>query len=118
MQREPTSQIDQHGWHEARFSRAKEKSSCIELAGGLNETRQGCHHSPRNQDSREPFLRAPSVRNDRARYLKQDVAEVERSHAEGVDPIAEAEVTAHPEIGEGNVDAIDVRDNVEQEGKR
>ena len=33
-------------------------------------------------------------------------------------PIAEAQVNAHPEVGEGNVDAIDVVDDVDEKHER
>ena len=84
----------------------------------MHETGQDRHYSPRDHDSRNPFSRAPAFDDDGSRYLEQNIGQVKHAYAETVDAIAEAQVGAHSEIGEGNVDAIEVVHDVNEEHER
>ncbi len=84
----------------------------------MDETGQDRNYSPRDHDSRYPLSRTPAFNNDGSRYLEQNVGQVEHTHAETIDTIAEAQVDAHSEIGEGNIDAIKVIHDVNDEHER
>src|SRR5262245_36829762 len=84
----------------------------------MHETSQNRHYTPGNHDPCNPFSRAPAFNGDGSRYLEQNVGEIKHAYAKAVDAIAETQVGAHPEIGEGNVHAIDVIHDIEEEHER
>ena len=111
-------QINNHSWEEAGFCKSQEETGSIELSGTMHETGQDRHCSPGDHDSGNPFPRAPAFDDDSSWNLEQNVSQVEHAYAETVYAIAEAQVGAHSEIREGNVDAIDEVHDVDQEHER
>ena len=75
-------------------------------------------YSPGDHDPCDPFPRAPAFSDDGSGYLEQNIGQVKHADAEAVCAIAEAQVGAHSEIGEGNVDPIDIVHDVDQEHER
>src|SRR5262249_28539141 len=89
----------------------------IELRGGVYETGQNRHDSPRDHDPPQPLPRAPALHEQCARYLEQDIAEVEDADTKPKDAIAEPEIGAHPQVGKRHIDAVDVVDEIDQKDK-
>src|SRR5262249_41099183 len=84
----------------------------------MHEASQDCHYSPGNHDPCNPFPCAPAFDDDDPAYLEQNVREIKHAYTEAVHAIAETQVGTHPEIGERDVDAIDVIHDVDEEHER
>ena len=67
-------------------------------------------HDPGNPDPR-PDLLEDHIAGD----LEQEVADEEDAGAEAVDRIAEVEVDSHPQLGEADVDSVQVGRDVAEE---
>ena len=103
----PVCQVNDHSREETGFCKSQEEACGVELPGGVHKASQDRDYSPGDHDPCNPFPRAPAFDDDGSRYLEQNVGQVKYAYAEAVHAIAKAQVGAHPEIGEGNVDAID-----------
>ena len=84
----------------------------------MHEASEDRDHSPGDHDPCNPFPRTPTFDDDGSRYLEQNIGQVKHAYTEAVYAIAKAQVGAHSEIGEGNVDAIDEIHDVDQEHER
>src|SRR5260370_37883743 len=84
----------------------------------MHEAGKDRDYSPGDHYPCNPFPRAPTFDDNGSGYLKQNVGQVKHAYAEAINAIAEAQIGAHSEIGEGNVDAIDVVHYVNQEHER
>ena len=111
-------QVNDHSGEKASFCKSQEKAGGVELCGVMDEASQDRHDSPGDHDPCNPFPRAPAFDDDGSRYLEQNVSQVKHAYTEAVDAIAEAKVGTHSEISEGNVDAIDVVHDVDEEHER
>jgi hypothetical protein len=109
------SEVHDHSGEEARFRQAEEETRYVKLRGGVDEAREDGGDAPGNHDAGGPFSGAPTLDNDGAGNLKQDVADVEHGHAQAVDPVGEAKIKIHAQRGERNVGSIKVGDDVEEE---
>jgi len=103
---------------ETGLGRAEQQSRRIELARRSNEACKDRDESPGDHDAGDPLARAPSLDDDSARNLEQQVADEEKTSAKPVDAIAKAQVDTHAQIGERQVSAVDIADEVEQEYER
>jgi len=103
---------------ETGLGRAEQQSRRIELARRSNKACKDRDESPGDHDAGDPLARAPSLDDDSARNLEQQVADKEKTRAKAVDAIAKAQVDAHAQIGERQVSAVDIADEVEQEYER
>jgi len=108
-------QVNNYPGKETCFCKSQEKPRGVELSGGVHEPSEDRDDSPGDHDPCDPFPRAPAFSDDGSGYLEQNIGQVKHADAEAVCAIAEAQVGAHSEIGEGNVDAIDVVHDVDQE---
>ena len=111
-------QVNNHPGKETRFCKPQEKARGVELSGGVHKASKNRDYSPGDHDPCDPFPRAPSFDNDGSRYLQQNIGQVKHAYAETVYAVAKAQVGAHSEIGEGNVDAIDEIHDVDEKYKR
>ena len=69
-------------------------------------------------DARDALAHANARRQHVRRDLEQEVADEEDAGAEAVDDIGELQRLLHLQLGEADVDAIDDRDDVDQEEQR
>src|SRR5215813_10205886 len=84
----------------------------------MYEAGQDCYYSPGDHDSCNPLPGAPTFNDNGAWYLEQNVGEVKHTYAKAVHAVAEAQVSAHSEIRERNVDPINIIHHVDEEHKR
>src|SRR5262245_12413775 len=115
---EPVCQVNNHSWEEAGLRESKKEPSHVELPRCSYEARQDCDQSPRDHYSRNPFPGTPAFDDDCSRYFKQNITDIEDAYSKTINAVAEAQIDAHPEIGKGNVDAVNVVDDIDQEDER
>src|SRR6476469_3684088 len=114
----PVCQVNNHPRKETRFCKSQEESRGVELSGCVHKASKNRDYSPRDHDPCNPFPRTPTFDDNGPRYLEQNIGQVKHAYAEAVYAIAKAQVGAHSEISEGNVNAIDEIHNVDQEHER
>src|SRR5262249_12284227 len=100
------------------FCKSQEEACSVELSSAMHEASQHRDYSPGDHDSCNPFPCAPPFDNNGSWYLEQKIGQVKNAYAEAIHAITETQVSAHSEIGEGNVDAIDVVHDVHEEHER
>src|SRR5262249_3340329 len=90
----------------------------VELCGVLHKTGQTRYYAPGNHNSCDPLSRAPAFDDKSPRYLKKNIRQVKHPYAEPINSITETQVGAHPEIGERNIDPVDVVHEIEEKDER
>src|SRR5207249_5147868 len=114
----PVCEVHDHSGEEAGFSEPQQEAGGVELCGTIHKASHDRDYSPGDHDPCNPLPRAPAFYDDGSWYLKQNVGQVKHADAQAVHAITEAQVGAHSEIGEGNVGAIDVVHDVDEENER
>ena len=104
----PLAHVVDRARDEARFGQPEQKAHHVELRGRADEDRRAGEQAPRHHDARDPAARAHLVQDHVARHFEQEIAEKEDARAEAVDGIAELQVARHLQLGEADVDAIEV----------
>ena len=111
----PLRQVIDDAREEAGLGGAEQKAQHVETGGALHEHHAGRHEAPRDHDARDPQPGADAGEDDVARNLEQRVADEENAGAEPVGRRRETERGVHLQRREADVDAIEIRDDVEQE---
>ena len=101
-----------------RLGHAQQEAHDVELHWRLHEHHARRHQSPGHHDARQPAVRAVAPQQHVAGHFEQHVADEEHARAQAVDGFREAQVVQHVELGEGDVHAVHLREQVahEQEG--
>ena len=73
---------------------------------------------PGDEDPGDPFAGAELVHASIARNLQQGIAEKENARAEAVGRLGQPDVALHAELGETDVVAVQVGNEVEQDNQR
>ena len=97
---------------------AQQETQRVETVGSSNHDHRRRDHAPEHHEQGNPTARADSLQGEVARHLEEEIAGEEHSGAESVNGVGEGELLAHLERGESDVDAIEIRDDVEQEEER
>ena len=140
--REPVREIHDDAGEKAGFHQAEQEANAVELklshaqlavergveplnkafGGGQfvpHERRERGDETPSDHDAADPFPRAPLLHDERAGNLQQEVAEEEHSRAQADDGVVEArQILRHRELGDGDVRAVHVGDDVANEEQR
>src|ERR1700693_2338134 len=85
---------------------------------GAHEARQYRHHSPANQNSRDPNPRTDLVHQQIAGNLKEEISKKENAEDQSVLLAGYAQFPVHRQRGKPNVDAIKKGNNEKHEDKR
>jgi hypothetical protein len=89
----------------------------VERRDVRDEHRRHRHEPPHDHDPRDPQPRAHALEQQVARNLEDAVAEEEQSGADPVRGVAQMQVALQRVRGEPDVDAVDVGDDVADEGE-
>src|ERR1700759_785764 len=81
----------------------------------MHETHADGDASPCHQDARDPAASAPAFDDDGSGNLQQKITNEENSRAQAENAVAEAKVSGHFQAREADVDAIEIRNDVENE---
>ncbi|MNT10340.1 hypothetical protein D3C72_1451650 [compost metagenome] len=116
--REPVGQVQDHAGIETRFGEAEQEAHHVELGRRLHEHEQRRDDAPGDHDPRDPDARADLVHQQVARHLEQEVADEEQPCAQAEHGFGEGQVLAHLQLGEADIDAVQVGDHVAQHQER
>ena len=115
---EPVGEVEDHAGEEAGLGHAQQEAHGVEAQRAGHEQRAGRDDPPRDHDARDPLARPEAVQREVAGDLEEEAGDEEDAGAEPVDGAREAEVGLEPVLSEGDVDPIQVGDDVEAQQDR
>ncbi|MNQ80985.1 hypothetical protein D3C85_959840 [compost metagenome] len=105
---EPHGQVVEDTGQETGFGGAEEEAQDIELRRGGDEHGAGREQAPGDHDAGDPQLGADLLQHQVARHFEEDVADEEQAGSKAVGRLAELQVFEHLQLGEADVDAVEV----------
>ena len=115
---EPEGEIEDHAGEETGFSDAEQETHKGEAGPAADEHHRRSDEAPGDHDAGDPMPWTESGKGEVAGQVKGRGAQEEEAGAEAVDGVSEVQVVLHFERGEADVDAVEVRKNVEEEDVR
>src|SRR5271169_863517 len=112
---EPVGEIHDNPGEKSRFRQSQQKPYRVELMRRTDKGHPDRDDPPRDHDARNPAPCAPSLDDERAWNLQNDVAESEDARPESDDAIVEAEIVRHLQGRSGKIVAIEVSNYIKQE---
>ena len=103
---------------ETRLEDAEEKSHRVKGGHVTHEQHAGRRDAPEHEDAAERSPGAHPWQHEVARQFKQHVAYEEDARADPVCGVRESQVSLHLELGEPDIDAIQIRKHVAGHEKR
>ncbi|MNS66568.1 hypothetical protein D3C72_997870 [compost metagenome] len=113
----PARQVVDHARREARFEDAEQEAHGVERRHIAHEQHAGRGNAPQHQDAAEGLARANARQHQVARDLEQHVADEEDAGAHAVGRVREPQVALHLELGEADVHAVQVGEQVADQQK-
>jgi len=114
---EPVGEIEDDSGEVAGFGESQEKTKDVELGNILDEASEGGENSPGDDDARQPDARPEFVQQQIAGNFEEKVSNEKDAGKKPELLGADAEVTVHGKCGEADVDAVEERDDIEEEDK-
>src|SRR6185312_4750211 len=125
--RKPQGQIKDDAGKEARLACAEQQPKGIENRFVRNadcprnrrdKGERGRDDPPGDHDAGNPNPRANPFQKEVRRHLKQKIGNEEKSGAQSEGGLAEAKRLVHMQLGEADIDAIQIRNEIAQDQKR
>ncbi|MNN16282.1 hypothetical protein D3C81_1294160 [compost metagenome] len=113
--REPARKVQHDAGEEARFGGAGEQAQHVELHGRGDEQQAGRQRAPGDHHQRDPAPRAEAVERQVAGQPAEHIADEENPGTQAVDGFAELERIEHLQLGEADVDPVQVVEQVADE---
>ncbi|MNZ51775.1 hypothetical protein D3C78_696020 [compost metagenome] len=110
--REPAREVQHDAGEEARFSRAGEQAQHVELHRRGDEQQARRQGAPDDHHQRDPASRTEAIERQVAGQAAQHIANEEDTGTEAVDGFAELQCIEHLQLGEANVDPVQVVEQV------
>nr|GEU28571.1 hypothetical protein [Tanacetum cinerariifolium] len=118
LRREPVGKIQHHAREEARFGHAREKAQHVERRGRGHHQHHCRQRAPGHHHDGNPAPRAQLMQDQVAGNAAQHVADEEDAGAQAVHGVAQVERVQHFQLGETDVDAVQVVEEIADENKR
>src|SRR5438477_2683175 len=103
---------------ETRFGHTEKEAREVELQWRANKRGQRRNETPRDEDARKPFARAPPFHKQRARNLENEITDKEDTDTEAKNLLGKLQVAGHAQFGEANVGAVEIGNDIKQEDQR
>ena len=116
--RKPVREIHDDAWKKSRLRHTEKEPCPVELRRRVHESHRCRDEAPSNQDAREPLPRTPSLHQQCAWNLQEQITDEEHANAEAEDVLRKPQCLAHAQLGKGHVRTIEVGDDVEQDDQR
>ena len=114
---EPQRQVEQDRREESGLGGAQQEPDDVVGAFAVDQAHGGGEDAPRDQDAGQPLPGSEPVHARVAGNLEEGVAEEEDAGAKAVGSSVQANVLAHGELGESDVVAVQVGNEVEQDNQ-
>ncbi|MNZ80759.1 hypothetical protein D3C78_994030 [compost metagenome] len=108
----PAVDVDQDAGEEAGLGGTEQESQDVEAGRPLHQQQAGRQGAPDHHDGGDPAARPEAFQHQVAGHAAEHVGDEEHPGAETVDGLAEAEIGAHLQLGEADVDPIEMGEEV------
>ncbi|MCY1294495.1 hypothetical protein D9M70_437930 [compost metagenome] len=112
MSRKPAVDVDQDAGEETGFGHAEEQAQGVEAFGAGDLQHGGGKQAPDHHQGGDPATRADALQHQVAGHAEDGVGDEEQAGAQAVDGFAEVQVAAHLQLGEADIDAVEVGEDV------
>ena len=116
--RVPAVQKHQDAREETGLGHPQQKAQHIEAHGAVDQEHAGRQHAPHHHQRGNPPPWADTVQGHVAGDAEQRVGHEEQAGAEAIDRVAEVQVRAHLHLGEADVDAVEMGEEVADQQQR
>src|SRR6202012_5906069 len=96
----------------------QENAGDIKLRRRCNESHRHRDQAPQAHDPHDGLARTDLLQEQIARHFKQDIADIEQADAKAVTRIGEAQVIPELQLGEADVDPVDIVQDVANKNER
>ena len=118
MAREPGGEVENDPGKETGFSDANQKTQQVEAHGRFDK-HHGCRQqAPSHHDPGNPAPGAEFVQRDIAGDLEHQVTDEEHPGPQPVDRFTELQVIEHLQLGEADIDPVQISDQVTDHQQR
>jgi len=114
----PVAEVIDDSGQKAGLGHTEQEAQHVEARRPLHVHHRDGQDAPRDHDARDPKARADAHEDQIARHLEERIADEEHACAEAVDHGAEPQVGVHLQRREADIDAVEPRDDVEQQQER
>ncbi|MNZ88501.1 hypothetical protein D3C78_1073960 [compost metagenome] len=118
VSREPAVDVNQDAREEPGLGHAKEQAQGVEPFGIGDQQHARGEQAPEHHQGRNPAPRADALQHQVAGYAEQRIGDEEQAGAEAVDGVADVQVDTHLQLGEADVDAVQVGEHVADQQDR
>ncbi|MNR28096.1 hypothetical protein D3C85_1454050 [compost metagenome] len=115
MGRKPKGEIEHDAREKPCLGNAQEESRDVELHGGLHQRGRRRDQRPGDHDARDPAPCSDPVQNHVAGHFGEEIADEEHTGAQAIHRVAEGQIVEHGQLGEADVDPVQVTDDVAKE---
>ena len=116
--RKPVGEVQDDAGKEPGLGHAQQEAHDVEAQRGVDEHHAGRQDRPAHHDARDPAPCAHAMQHHVAGNLEQEVADEEDARAEAVHRVGELQRLLHAQLGESDVDAVEIGRDVAQEQQR
>ncbi|MNF89801.1 hypothetical protein D3C84_723390 [compost metagenome] len=115
MSRKPKGEIEHDAREKACFGNTQEESRDVELHRRLHQRGRRRNQRPGDHDASDPASRSDPVQDHVAGHFSEEVANEEHTGAQAIHRVAEGQIVEHGQLGEADVDPVQVTDDVAKE---
>ena len=112
--RQPPGEVEEDPGEEAGLGDAEQHPQRVQPARRVDEGHGAGDDAPADHDPGDPAAGAEAVQRQVARHLEEQVADEEQPRGQPEHRLGQPEVLAHRELGEADVGAVEVVDEVEE----
>src|SRR5271165_2268149 len=114
----PAGQVHDYAGKEPGLCDSQQKSARIELFRRADKREERGNQSPGNENGTDPAAGAPPLHDQGAGNLQHKVTEKEDARADAIDAFGEAQFFRHGKTDKGEVGAVEVSGDIEDEDER
>lgn len=116
--RKPARQVQQDAGEEARLGRTGEQAKGVEPGRGAHEQQAGGQQAPADHHDRHPAPGANALQDQITGHPASEVTDEEDPRAQPVHGLAHAQIAQHLQLGEADVDPVQVIEQIADEQER
>jgi hypothetical protein len=111
-------EVDDDAGEETGFGDAEQKPHNVELHRRTDKCRASRNQAPSDENSREPFARAPSFDEECTGNFQREIAEEEDADAQAEDFVGELQVAGHAQLGEADIGPVEISHQIKKDHQR
>ena len=118
----PVGEVKHDAGEKSGLRRAEEEAHHVKRRGAVDEHEAHRDDAPDDHDPRDPDARADAMQDEVARHFEDEIADEKEARAEAVNAVENGRIDAQHflqmQLGEADIDAVDVGDDVTEKEQR